>query len=156
MKVILLQDAENIGKKYEIKEVKPGYARNFLIPQGLVKLATRQNLKWLEAQKEVMEKEAEEDLKKSQELASKLDDIEVPIAVKVGPEGQLFESINSAKIADVLKTMGHAVKKTQVKLEEPIKELGEFPVKITLEHNLEADVTVIITGEESPKETVDE
>ncbi len=148
MKVILLQDVENIGKKYEIKEVKDGYARNFLIPQSLAKLATKPNLKWLESQKEVMEKEVEEDLKKSQEVASQIDGIEVNIAMKVGEEGQLFESVNNAKISEKLKEMGFDIKKSQINLKEPIKELGEFPIAINLDHNLEAEIKLIITKEE--------
>ena len=147
MKVILLQDVEDVGKKYEIKEVKPGFGRNFLLTKKLAKLATKENLKWLESQKETMEKEAEENLKASQELASKLDDLEVPMVVKVGPEGQLFESINPVKIAEALKGMGIEVKKSQIKMEEPIKELGEFPVKVVLDHNLESDIRVIVSGQ---------
>jgi large subunit ribosomal protein L9 len=156
MKVILLQDVESLGKKYEVKEVKDGYARNFLIPEKQAKAATKQALKWLADQKEVIEKEAEEDLKKAQALASELDGIEVNIMVKVGDEGQLFESINSQKIAERLKDMGHDVKKTQVKLEEPIKDIGEYPVSISLAHNLESEIKVIITASEKSKEEIDE
>ena len=147
MKVILFQDVENIGKKFEVKEVKDGYARNFLIPQNLVKLATKKNLKWLEVQKEILEKEAEEDLKKAQQLASKMDGIEVNIVMKVGPEGQLFESVNNVKIAEKIKEMCFDVKKSQINLPKPIKELGEFPVKINLDHNLEVEIRLIITQE---------
>ena len=85
MKVILLQDVEGLGKKYEIKEVKNGHARNFLLPQKLVRAATKQALKWLGEQKEIIEK---------------------------------------------LKELGFEVKKSQVKLENPIKELGEFPISV--------------------------
>lgn len=153
MKVILLQDVESLGKKYEVKEVKDGYARNLLIPQKLAKPATKEALKWLADQKEVIEKEAEEDLKKAQELASNLDGLEVSLTVKIGDEGQLFESVNNQKVAEKLKEMGFEVKKSQVELEEPIKELGEFPVTIDLDHNLEAEIKLIINGEtESKKE----
>lgn len=147
MKIILLQDLENVGKKYEVKKVKNGYARNFLIPQNLAKSATKQNLKWLEAQKEIIQKEVEEDLKKIQKMASNMDGIEVNISVKVGDEGQLFESINSQKIVEKLKEMGFDVKKSQINLEEPIKEIGEFPIKISLDHNLEAEVRVLVAGQ---------
>lgn len=147
MKVILLEDIENVGKKYEIKDVKPGHARNFLVPNNLVKLATKQNVQWLKKQKEIIEKAAEEDLKKSQGLASQIDGIEVTIMVKVGPEGQLFESINTIKISEKLKEMGFNVKKSQINLKNPIKELGEFPVKVNLDHNLEAEIDVIIVAE---------
>lgn len=147
MKVILLKDVENVGKKYEVKDVKPGHARNLLIPQGLVKAATRQNMEWLEGQKKVMEAEVTEELKLTQELASKIDGLEVAMEVKVGDDGQLFESINSAKVSEKLKGMGFEVKKGQINLEKPIKEVGEFGVKISLDHNLEAEINLIITGE---------
>jgi len=151
MKVILLQDIEGLGKKYEVKEVKDGHARNLLIPEKLAKAATKQALKWLADQKEVIEKEIEEDLKKAQALASQLDGLELNIAVKVGDEGQLFESINVQKIVEKLKEMGFEVKKSQVKLTDPIKELGEFPINISLDHNLEAEIKVIITAENITK-----
>src|SRR3989344_3093002 len=129
MKVILLQDVEKLGKKYDLKEVKDGYARNFLLPGKLARPAT------------------EEALKKSQELASKLDGLELSIAIKIGEEGQLFESITSQKILEKLKEMGFEVKKSQISLEKPIKELGEFPVKINLDHNLEIEIKLIVTEE---------
>ena len=150
MKVILLQDVENTGKKFEIKEVADGHANNLLIPQGLAKPATKDALAWLEVQKELVSKLAEEGLKKAQVLASSLDDLEVTITMKVGDEGQLFESVNAQKIQDRLKEMGFEISKNQIKLEQPIKDLGEFPVKVTFEHNLEATISVIIvekTGE---------
>jgi len=153
MKVILLQDVEGLGKKYDIKDVKDGYARNFLLPKKLARAATKQALKWLSDQKEVIEKEAEEDLKKEQAMASGLDGSELNIAVKVGDEGQLFESINSQKIVEKLKEMGFEVKKSQVKLENPIKELGEFPITISLAHNLEAEIKVIVTAEKNNEKT---
>ncbi len=148
MKVILLQDVENLGKKYEVKEVKEGYARNFLIPNNLVKPATGQALKWLEIQKEIETKKAEEVLKKVQDVASTIDGQEVSIPVKVGDEGQLFESINVQEISERLKEAGFDIKKAQIDIPEPIKELGEFPVKIKFEHNLEAEIKVIIVKEE--------
>jgi len=147
MKVILLQNVEDLGKKYEIKDVKDGYARNFLLPEKLAKPATKEALEWLEGQKEVIAKEVEEDLKKAQELASKIDGLEVNIGVKVGEEGQMFESINSQKIVEKLKELGFEVKKSQITLEAPIKELGEFPIKLNLDHNLEVEIKVIITEE---------
>jgi len=156
MKVILLQDVDGLGKKYELKEVKSGYARNFLLPGKMARAATKQALKWLSDQKEVIEKEVEEELKNEQELASKLDGIELNILVKVGDEGQLFESINNQKIVEALKVAGFEIKKTQIKLEDPIKEVGEFPVSITLKHNLEAEIKVIISAEKDDKKEIDE
>ncbi len=148
MRVILLKDVEKLGKKFEIKEVKDGYARNFLIPRGLAKPATKEAMKWLETQKEIEEKKAEEELKKIQEVASAVDDQEIIIPVEVGDQDQLFESITTQKIAEKLKEAGFEVKKNQIELSEPIKELGEFPVKIKFEHNLEAEIRVIVTKKE--------
>ncbi|UZE92920.1 MAG: 50S ribosomal protein L9 [Candidatus Nealsonbacteria bacterium] len=147
MRVIFLKDVENVGKKYEVKEVKNGYARNFLIPQGLVEPATEDALKKLELQKEIEEKKAEEELKKVQGLANSIDGQEITIPVKVGEEGQLFESITSQKIYEKLKKIGFDIKKKQIELEKPIETLGEFPVKIKFEHNLEAEITLIVIEE---------
>ena len=148
MKVILLKDIEKIGKKFEVKEVKEGYANNLLFPQGLAKKATKEALVWLEVQKEIIEKKAEEGLKEIQGTASSIDDREIIFNVKVGDQDQLFESIGVQKIAEKLKEEGFEVKKTQIELVEPIKELGEFPVKIKFEHNLEAEIKVIVNKEE--------
>lgn len=147
MKVILLQDVEKIGKQFEVKEVADGHARNFLFPKNLAKPATTDTLKWLETQKEVLAKKAEEELKKVQSVASSLDGLEVVIPVKVGEDQQLFESINSQKISEKLKELGFEIKKTQLDLLEPLKELGEFPIKIRFEHNLETEIKVIVTEE---------
>jgi len=147
MRVILLQDVENLGKKYDVKEVANGYARNFLIPKGLARIATEENLKWLETQKEIEAKKAEEELKRIQEIAANIDGQEIIIPVKVGEEDQLFESITFQKIYEKLKELGFEIKKNQIDLSEPIKELGEYPVKIKFEHNLEAEIRVIVVEE---------
>ena len=147
MRVVLLQDVENLGKKYDVKEVADGYARNFLIPKGLAKPLTEDALKWLEVQKEIEAKKAEEELKKVQEIASAIDGQEIIMPVKIGEENQLFESITNQKIAEKLKELGFDVKKNQIDLPEPIKEIGEFPVKIKFEHNLEAEIRVIVIEE---------
>jgi len=149
MKVILLKDVENVGKQFEIKEVADGHARNLLIPQGVVKPATKEALAWVEVQREILGKKSEEELKGVQELASKLDDFELQLLMKVGDEGQLFEQINAQKISDKLKELGFEVKKSQVKLEAPIKELGEFEVKLTFDHNLEAEIKLIVAEDAS-------
>lgn len=147
MKVILLQDVEKLGKKLELKEVKNGYARNFLIPNRLAKPVTKEALKWLEMQKEIVGKKAEEELKNVQELVSKIDGLEVIMPVKVGDQGQFFEKMNVQKIAEKLKKMGYEVKKSQILLETALETVGEFPVKIKFQDNLEAEIKVIITEE---------
>ena len=152
MKVVLLEDVEKVGKKYDVKQVADGFARNFLIPKNLAKVATKELIEWTVIQKELLEKKAEENLKKSQTLASSIDGQEVIFQVKVGPEGQLFESINAQKISEKLRELGFEVKKSQIDLAEPIKEVGEYPVKIKFDHNLESQIQVIINGEDLKKE----
>lgn len=147
MRIIFLQDVENVGKKHEIKDVKDGYARNFLIPKSLAKLATKEALERLEKQKEIEREKIEEELKEIQKIASSIDEFEVIISVKVGEEQQLFEKINAQKISDKLKELGFEIKKEQIDLAEPIGELGEFPIKVKFEHNLESEIRVIITEE---------
>lgn len=148
MKVILLEDVEKLGKKYEIKEVKDGYAKNFLFPGNLARPATKEALKWLEIQNEILEKKAETSLKETEALVSSMDGLEVIITVKIGDEGQLFEKISTQKICDQLKEMGFNIKKNQLDMDKPFEDVGEFPVKVKFEHNLEADIKVIISGEE--------
>lgn len=144
MKVILLKDVVKIGKKYEVKNVKDGYASNFLIPKGLAKKADKGSLSELEDLRKQVEQQAEEDLKKAQDIASKLEGQAVEFFVKVGEEDQLFEAVNNARIAQRLQKMGFEIKKDQVVLDKPIKELGEFPVKIELEHHLEVNISLIV------------
>ena len=155
MKVILLENVQDLGNKYEVKEVKAGYARNFLIPKKLAKLATKVALKWLDSQKEVIEKEIEEDLKRAQETASQIDGLDIMIMVKVGEHGELFEGINSQKISEKIKEMGFDVKKSQIALPEAIKDLGEFPIKVNVPHNLEVEINVSIVAENGVKKEVE-
>ncbi len=143
MKVILLEDIENLGKKHEVKEVKEGYVRNSLLPQGLVKQATPEALKWLEMQKEISAQQVEEGLKKIQEVASAIDGQEITISLKAGDKGQLFESVTPKKVVEEIKKLEFEIKKTQLEM-EPIKEFGEFPVKVKFDHNLEAEIKIIV------------
>ncbi len=148
MKVILLKDIKDIGKKYEVKEVKEGYARNYLIPKGLAKTATSSALEWAENKQKEVEKKAEEDLEKAQTVAGTMDGLELQILVETGEKDQLYEQIGPQRIAEELKKQGYNIKKTQIDLKEPIGELGEFPVKVKIEHNLEAEITVIVSSKE--------
>jgi len=148
MKVILLRDVPNTGKKHDVKDVSPGFARNFLISKGLAIVADEASLKNLEAKKRFDSLKAEQELKETEKIVSRLDGTEVEISVKAGKEGQLFESINKQKVSEHLKEMGFNVSKDQVDLKTPIKETGEFPIKLKLEHGLEAGITIIISKKE--------
>ena len=144
MRVILLQDVNKLGKKHEVKNVSDGHARNFLIPKGLVRPATKEAMEWLELQKEILKKQEEDDLKQTQVQVSSIDGMELIIPVRIGDEGQLFESINAQKISEKFKELGLDIKKSQIDLNNPIKETGEFPVKVCFSHNLEAEIKVIV------------
>ena len=149
MKVILIQNVEGLGKKYEVKEVKAGYARNYLFPKKLAQLADEKSMKWLEIQSENIGKLQEEGFKKTQSIVTKIDGSELVFSLKVGSKGQLFESISEQKIKDKIKEeTGIEISKSQIQIKEPIKKIGEFSVKLNFDHNLEANIK-IITVEDS-------
>jgi len=150
MKVVLLKDIEKIGKKYEVKEVADGYARNYLIPRGLAKIADEESLAWAIKQQEIEEKKKAEELERVGSLVSKIDGVEIEIPVKIGDKGQLFEKVTPQKIITRLKEECFDVKKNQIELSKDIEELGEFDVRINFEHNLEAKIKVIIVEESNP------
>ncbi|SRR3989339_282453 len=147
MKVILTKDIPNIGKKYDVKNVSDGYARNFLFPKKLAIVATEKEIKNLEAKKEKAKAEAEKDLTKNQEIARKLESMEIEVPAKIGKEGNLYASISSAQIAKALKEKDFEIKKDQIKISEPIKELGEKEIVVEFPHGLEAKVKIIIAAE---------
>jgi large subunit ribosomal protein L9 len=147
MKVILIQDVEKLGKKFDVKEVADGFARNFLFPKGLAKPATEAALRELETEKATAEFAAELDLKKTEEMVAELDGQEIELQAKMGDDGKLYGSITPAKISKVLEAKGFEVKKKQIKMAESIKEVGEHEVSLELDHGLEAKIKVIITEE---------
>jgi len=148
MRIILLQDVDKIGKKFEVKNVADGYATNFLLPKKLAQVATKNALEWAKLQREIADKQTEADLKVAQQQASAIDGQEIAMEVKTGEKEQLFESITTQKIAERMAQMGLSVDKKQIELKEPIKSLGEFQIKIKFQHNLEAEVKLIVTGTE--------
>jgi len=147
MKIVLLEDIDKLGKKYEIKEVSDGYARNFLIPKGLAKLATPKNIKLAKIKKEKELRKAEEQLRRVQKMAAQIEGQEITISLKTGEKGQLFESVTSQMVSKKLAEMGFEIKKSQIEIPKPIKEIGEYPVKIDFEHGLEAEIKLIVTEE---------
>ena len=144
MKVILLKDIKKLGRKFEVKEVSPGYARNFLFPNGSAVVADKDSLKRIEEQKNLELKIAEEKLKENEKMLKELEGKEIKIETKVGDEGQLFESINEQKISDKLKELGFVVDKSSIEIDEPIKHQGEYLVKLKLENKLEGKIKIII------------
>ncbi len=147
MRLILLEDIEKIGKKYEVKEVSPGFARNFLLKEGKARPATKEALNWLESVKEKEKEKTEKEKEKIEKMISEIKGKKVVLEMKVGEKDQLFESVSSRKIAQKLKEEGIEVKENQIDLEEPIKSLGDFKIKIKFDHNLKTEINLKIKEE---------
>ena len=147
MKIILLKDVEKLGKEGEIKEVAEGYARNFLIPQNFAKPATDQAIQEVEFEKEKKKMADQMELEETQKLAEQLDGRELFIKVKE-KEGKLFGSVNEKTIAKSFADENLKIEPKNVKIEEPIKEVGDYEVKLELDHGLEANIKVILVPEE--------
>lgn len=147
MKIILLKNVDKLGKEGEVKEVADGYARNFLIPQDLAKPATEQALREAELNTAKKSKIDQTGLEAAQKLAEQLDGRELFIKVKE-KEGKLFGSVNEKTIAKTLADEELKIDPENVKLEEPIKEVGDYEVRLELPHGLEANIKVILVPEE--------
>lgn len=147
MKVILLQDVKEQGKKGQVIEVSAGYARNFLIKQGLAQLATKGNLKVLDQQKKLGEKRKEKEGKEAELLAARLNDTIIELKVKAGEGGRLFGAITSKQIAEALTNINLEVDKRKIELHEPIRMLGLTTVTVRLHPEVKATMKVYVTEE---------
>lgn len=143
MKVVLIKDVKGSGKAGDIIEAKDGYAKNFLIKNGLAKVADSQALAENKAQKDAKIFHRQEELKKNKELREKLDGIKVTVSVKAGESGKFFGSVTNKEIAEKLYELGFDIDKKKIILQSGIKTAGTYPV------------TVKISPEESAKLTVD-
>jgi large subunit ribosomal protein L9 len=140
MQVILRKEFETLGKAGEVVTVKPGYARNYLIPRGIAYSVTRANLARLEHEKQVAQVRDVKDRRRAGDLQAKLQGVRLIAAVQVGEEDRMFGSVTSAHVAELLKARGLEVDHRKIYLAEPIRRLGEFEVPIKLHR----DVTVTI------------
>jgi large subunit ribosomal protein L9 len=147
MKVILRSDITNIGCQGEIKEVAPGFARNYLVPQKLVMEATPCNLKIWEREKVKLAKQREEIISAVREIASKMEVAKFSIKVKVGENGKFFGSITHANISKVLKEEGFEVNKRDILLSANIKELGHYEINVRLHPEVVAKIKLDVTSE---------
>lgn len=150
MKVILLKDVEELGKKGDVKNVSDGYARNFLFAKKFAIPATNQMLKELEKEKEQAAQQAEQELRQVEETVSQIDGLEIEIAAKADETGKLYGAINESKLSNMFKEKGFDIKKSQIKIPQPIKALGEHPIVIMFDHGLEADIKIIVIEEIKP------
>lgn len=148
MQIILLEKVTNLGGLGDVVKVRNGFARNFLIPHGKAKRATRENLAQFEQRRAELEKIQAEQLTQAQEKAARIEGLAVQIAQKAGVDGKLFGSVTNADIAEALKLKGFEVAKSAVRMPEgPLKNVGEYPLKIALHTDVIVTVNVAVVPE---------
>ncbi len=149
MNVILLDNVENLGNIGDLVKVKPGYGRNYLLPQGKAALATPENIKEIEARRAELEKAAADELAAAKKRAASLEGVEVVVPANVGSEGKLFGSVGPVDIAAALESIQVEVERAEIRMPDgPIHEVGEFPIGIHLHPEVDAEVTVRVVAEE--------
>jgi len=146
MKVILLQDIKNFGRRWDLKNVSDGYARNFLLPKKMVEIADAEALKKIEELKKKEADKQKENLEKIQELADLLQKKQIVISAKE-KEGKLFGSITAKEIVKQLKKENIKISVNAVEIKDTIREVGEYEIKIKLDHGIETQLNLIVEGE---------
>jgi len=144
MQVILKEDVHNLGKSGDLVNVKPGFGRNYLIPQGLAVAATAGNIKQIEHEKKLITARNAKLLKDAQSIADKLAAIEVQIEQTAGEDDKLFGSVTSRDIAEALKAKGVTVDHKKIVLPEPIKTIGYHTVDVKLGNGVVGKVKVVV------------
>ena len=142
MELLLNQDVEHLGRVGDVVQVKPGYARNYLLPQGLAVTVTKANMAQIELARTKAFAEEQNRIGTQRELAQKLTETSVTIEGRANEEGHLFGSVSPSQISAALRAKGFAIEDRQVRMEHPLKEIGVFDVKIHLHQTVEATVKV--------------
>ena len=145
VKVVLNKDVENLGKAGEVKEVSPGYMRNFLVPKGLALLATSSELKSLASRRSQIAKTQDKARAEAQGLAGRLGEVSLVFQVRVGEQNRLYGSITSKDIADELaRTAEITIDRRDIELPEALKTLGTYSVPVSLGHDVKAAINVTL------------
>ncbi len=147
MKVILREDVEKLGKAGEVVKVADGFGRNYLIPRQLAVPADVRNLKSLEHDRRVIEARVKKTRKTAESLATRLSSVSLTIPAKAGEEGKLFGAITSRDIAEALGKAGVPVDRKTVLLPDPIKQLGDYKVKIKTGGDFAPEISVTVVAE---------
>ncbi len=147
IEVILRDDIKTLGRAGEVVRVKPGYARNYLLPQGLAYEATDGNKKRIAAETRVRTVKNQAERTEAERLASTLGGVSLALSGKAGEEGKLFGSITSQDIADALARQGHTIDRRRIELEHPIKTIGEHAVRVRLHPEVHAELRVSVIAE---------
>ena len=148
MRIILKENVESLGKAGDILKVADGYARNYLIPKGLALEASTKNVSVLDHEKTRILKKADQEKKKAQTMAEMISGITCTITRRIGEQDKLFGSVGPKDIEKSLIEQGVELERKSIHLPEPIKALGEFPVKIKLSGGVVAELIVIVVPEE--------
>ena len=147
VEVILRKDIADLGLAGEMVNVRPGYARNYLIPQGMALVATEGNRKRFEEERRQVEESAEREREAAQELAGELEGRTMSFVRRASEGGRLFGSVTAADIADELEKEGLSVDRRAIRLDDPIKDLGEHDVPVRLHMDIEPSVKVSVVTE---------
>lgn len=148
MKVIVLKDTKNVGKKGEIKNVSDGYAHNFLIPKGIAMEATDSNIKELERKKAADAEKRATDKASAERIKEKLSELETVLETKAGEGGRVFGSVTSKDISDALKAQhGIEIDKKKIVINTPIKQVGEHNIEAKLYQEVTANLKIIVKAQ---------
>ncbi len=147
MEVILREDIKTLGKAGDLVKVKPGYARNFLLPKGLAYEATEGNKKRIAAETKARGVRVAAEKAEAEQQAAKLGGVHLTLARKAGEGDRLFGSITAQDVADALAAKGQAVDKRKIELEHPIKTVGDHTVAIRLHHEVTAEIRLTVQAE---------
>ena len=145
VKVVLTQDVANVGKAGELKEVSPGYMRNYLVPRKLAVMATAGELKTLEARRSGIARAQQKARSDAESLAARLNDARITFQVRVGEQNRLYGSITSKDIADELaRSADITIDRRDIELPEPLKTLGTYSIPVRLGHEVKGNITVTL------------
>jgi large subunit ribosomal protein L9 len=148
VRVILLSDQRHLGKRGEVVDVKPGYGRNYLVPQGLALEASHANIKFFEQQRAKIDAQHAKERDAAAEIARTMEGLRLEIAKRVGETGTLYGSVTAGDVAEILEKKGFIVDRRRIDLEGGIKTLGEHPVRVELHPEVITEVTVSVVAEE--------
>lgn len=146
VKLILSEDVSNLGRAGDLVSVKPGYARNHLVPLGKAIPATAGRIQELEHHKRVVAEKLARDIKNHQAMRDRIQNLDLEVAAKAGEEGKLFGSVTAVQIAELLLEKGIEIDRRKIELAEPIKELGEHGVPIRIHREVIATVKVKVVA----------
>lgn len=148
MQIILMEKITNLGQLGDIVNVKSGFARNYLIPKGKAKRATEQTIAEFQSKRAELEKIQATSLAAAQAIADKLDGLLVQITQKTGSDGKLFGSVTNANIAEALVGQGFVIEKSMIHMPHgQLKQVGDYPLTVTLHSDVSAHITVSVLGE---------